>query len=187
MDTARKGISTAENQLPPASEQEVASRREFLKGVIGVLTLISGLVLGIPFIDSLVGSISKKKKAGWFMVTDLGSLPTGQPVEIKFRGRTEDAYHHEKVLHSVWVIKKAADTATVFSPNCPHLGCHYTWNQEAGRFACPCHGSVFSLDGRVLYGPAPRPLDILPHKIEGGNIYVEWERFRVGIPQKIAV
>ena len=39
---------------------------------------------------------------------------------------------------------------------CTHLGCIV--NPSARGFVCPCHGSVFDPDGRVLGGPAPRPL-----------------------------
>lgn len=41
---------------------------------------------------------------------------------------------------------------------CTHLGCMTEWRQEAGVIACPCHGSTFQRDGRVIAGPAPRPL-----------------------------
>jgi cytochrome b6-f complex iron-sulfur subunit len=47
---------------------------------------------------------------------------------------------------------------------CTHLGCSYKPfgppNQEYPlvHARCPCHGSVFARDGRVLGGPAPRPL-----------------------------
>jgi cytochrome b6-f complex iron-sulfur subunit len=42
---------------------------------------------------------------------------------------------------------------------CPHLGCVIT---STGRgFRCPCHGSTFDVSGRVLQGPAPKPLSWL--------------------------
>jgi quinol-cytochrome oxidoreductase complex cytochrome b subunit len=40
--------------------------------------------------------------------------------------------------------------------------------------------------GNVLGGPSPRPLDTLPGKIEDGILYVQWEQFRVGAPEKVA-
>ena len=42
---------------------------------------------------------------------------------------------------------------------CPHLGCLYDWQANAARFECPCHGSKFGKDGKVIGGPAPRNLD----------------------------
>ena len=39
---------------------------------------------------------------------------------------------------------------------CTHLGCIVA--PEADAFACPCHGSRFARDGRVVRGPAPSPL-----------------------------
>jgi cytochrome b6-f complex iron-sulfur subunit len=47
---------------------------------------------------------------------------------------------------------------------CTHLGCSYKpfgppgTEYEEVHALCPCHGSVFARDGRVLGGPAPRPL-----------------------------
>lgn len=42
---------------------------------------------------------------------------------------------------------------------CTHLGCITRWNEEQGIIACPCHGSKFRLDGAVIEGPAPAPLE----------------------------
>jgi len=42
---------------------------------------------------------------------------------------------------------------------CTHLGCLYNWNDQEGKFICPCHGSQFELDGDYIQGPAPRDLD----------------------------
>ena len=56
---------------------------------------------------------------------------------------------------------------------CTHLGCSVPWDEAAGRFACPCHASVFDLRGAVLQPPAPRPLDLFPIRIENGIVKVD--------------
>jgi cytochrome b6-f complex iron-sulfur subunit len=40
---------------------------------------------------------------------------------------------------------------------CTHLGCVVAHTEGEG-FACPCHGSRFSMDGSVVGGPAPAGL-----------------------------
>lgn len=42
---------------------------------------------------------------------------------------------------------------------CTHLGC--TVENDAGGFACPCHGSHFDKDGNVTHGPAEKHLNAL--------------------------
>lgn len=42
------------------------------------------------------------------------------------------------------------------SGTCTHLGC--TVRAEGEGFVCPCHGSRYDADGRVIGGPAPRSL-----------------------------
>lgn len=43
---------------------------------------------------------------------------------------------------------------TITSRRCPHLGCALKWNPVEHSWDCPCHGSRFSPDGRVLDNPA---------------------------------
>ncbi len=56
----------------------------------------------------------------------------------------------------VFLIRRG-NTFRCLSAICTHLGC--TVNRADHGFHCPCHGSVFDDQGRVLRGPAPRPLD----------------------------
>jgi Rieske Fe-S protein len=117
----------------------------------------------------------------------LEDLPVGKPVLRTFGYKSDDAYAAVSEVHDVFVIRRSDTDVTVFSPICTHLGCHGEWDSASGRFVCPCHGSVFSADGRVLGGPAPRPFDTLPHRIEDGVLLVEWQRFEPGILQRVQV
>lgn len=40
------------------------------------------------------------------------------------------------------------------APRCPHLGCALHWNRQERSWDCPCHGSRFSEDGKLLDSPA---------------------------------
>lgn len=53
---------------------------------------------------------------------------------------------------------------------CTHLGC--TVKGTPTGFACPCHGSRFDPTGRVLVGPAPRPLRRLALVRDAGMVRV---------------
>lgn len=48
-------------------------------------------------------------------------------------------------------------TANLLTPTrrrCPHLGCALKWNAQEHSWDCPCHGSRFSEDGKLLDNPA---------------------------------
>lgn len=41
---------------------------------------------------------------------------------------------------------------------CTHLGCVVPWNASENKFICPCHGSQYNSQGKVVRGPAPLSL-----------------------------
>jgi len=49
-----------------------------------------------------------------------------------------------------------ADGFFAISSVCTHLGCNV--KRGGPGFECPCHGSRFDENGRVVHGPAPTPL-----------------------------
>ncbi|MBD6615957.1 ubiquinol-cytochrome c reductase iron-sulfur subunit [Komarekiella sp. 'clone 1'] len=62
---------------------------------------------------------------------------------------------------------------TAVNPTCSHAGCTVAWQAEAKKFACPCHGSEFGVDGKVQRGPATTPLKTYAAKIEGDSVVVK--------------
>ncbi|MCF1592039.1 Rieske 2Fe-2S domain-containing protein [Streptomyces muensis] len=50
-------------------------------------------------------------------------------------------------------------TVHAVSAKCTHLGCLVAFNRAERTWECPCHGSRFDPDGRVVQGPAVRPLE----------------------------
>lgn len=164
-----------------------ARRRDFLALSVAVLGALIALLLAIPFVGSFIGPSFRRIRRHFARVGKVDGLPLGRPVQLRYTDREVDAYLAQTVTRHVWAVKNADAGVTVFSPICPHLGCRYEWVPDANHFYCPCHHSVFAVDGRVLGGPAPRPLDTLPTRIEGGELEVEWERYESGIPEKKAV
>jgi menaquinol-cytochrome c reductase iron-sulfur subunit len=166
-------------------ERRGEGRRAFLKRATGLLLALCSAVLAIPVIGTFIGASFRSVKAPWLAFGRLDELPVGSPELLRSPTVVADAFVREHTVRTVWAVRGSEGSLRVYSPICPHLGCHYNWNPESGHFVCPCHGSVFALDGAVLGGPAPRPLDTLPTRVEGGVLLVEWERFRTGTPRKV--
>ncbi len=60
---------------------------------------------------------------------------------------------------AVGAYRGADGTVQAVSITCTHMGCTLQWNGAETSWDCPCHGSRFAVDGRVLNGPAVRPLE----------------------------
>ena len=50
------------------------------------------------------------------------------------------------------------------APRCPHLGCALRYNRQEHSWDCPCHGSRFAPEGKLLDAPAMRDLKKPPKK-----------------------
>lgn len=55
---------------------------------------------------------------------------------------------------------------------CTHLGCLVQYDKKSKRLICPCHAGVFDLEGKVLSGPPPKPLETIPLKVEGAHLSI---------------
>jgi len=160
-------------------------RRTFLTRVTGVIMGLIGLSLSIPLIGYVVSPALRRQAREWADAGGFDALTEGRPQELTYIVAIKDGWMKTEAEKSVWAVRQSDGSVTVFSPLCTHLGCGYRWDPGDLRFECPCHGSVFDVTGKVLAGPAPRPLDRLPVKIENGRVLVLYELFKSGTSKKI--
>ncbi|KAA0191118.1 hypothetical protein HAZT_HAZT001486 [Hyalella azteca] len=56
---------------------------------------------------------------------------------------------------------------------CTHLGCiPIEGKGDFGGYYCPCHGSHYDFAGRIRKGPAPKNLEVPPHRISGDLLII---------------
>lgn len=101
---------------------------------------------------------------------------TLQHLRITAPGKSEFAFNKNKEISFLgsFIVVNKNNSPVVFSSHCTHLGC--TINKvESDRFVCPCHGSEYNLNGKVVKGPAYKNLQTIPFQIseDGKNIIIE--------------
>ena len=72
------------------------------------------------------------------------------------------------------------DGILCYSKICTHVGCPISlWEQQTHHLLCPCHQSTFDLadNGKVIFGPAARPLPQLPIMVDSAGYLVAQSDF----------
>lgn len=77
---------------------------------------------------------------------DADTLAPGEGGIVKLDGDKVAAYRHED------------GTLTAVSPVCRHVGCLVAFNTAERSWDCPCHGSRYTVDGKVIQGPSVHDL-----------------------------
>jgi cytochrome b6-f complex iron-sulfur subunit len=96
-------------------------------------------------------------------------------VEIAAGSVTEIPADGVRLLHlpeGPVMLEKTDNGVRAFSAVCTHLGCIIQWHPEAKQFICPCHGGKYNLNGDVVSGPPPRPLEKIEVKLRDGQVFV---------------
>ena len=72
----------------------------------------------------------------------------------------------------VLVLRLEDGTFRAFVALCSHLQCTIGFSSERKQIECACHGGVFSLEGRNIAGPPPRPLTTLKVTVQDDVVTV---------------
>jgi cytochrome b6-f complex iron-sulfur subunit len=133
-------------------------RRSFLKRAALAASSIAGLVAGISIFRIFSRGSGREMRR----------VKIGAPSEFPVDSYTllED--------HGIYIYRDHEGIKAV-SAICTHLGCTVQKTDEG--FECPCHGSCYSEQGKVLSGPAPGPLNWYAiEKTADGRLQVDLDR-----------
>ncbi len=163
------------------------TRREFFGLLSGWIAAAIGAMVAVPAVGYLIGPALRRTLPTQAGAGTIADLPLNQPVQREVVIETRDGWLKGGSTKGVWVVKLSTGEIRVYNPHCTHLGCAFAWNRDQERFLCPCHGGVYDLDGRVLAGPPPRPLDTMEHTIDGDRLIVTYVDFKSGASKKIPI
>ena len=73
---------------------------------------------------------------------------------------------------SAILIRTADGAYHAYGQKCTHLSCPVYYSRDHRRLECPCHEGAFdAATGNVLYGPPPRPLDVIQVEARDGQVW----------------
>ena len=73
---------------------------------------------------------------------------------------------------SAILIRTADGSYHAYGQQCTHLSCPVYYSRDHQRLECPCHEGAFdAATGNVLYGPPPRPLDVIDVQVRDGQVW----------------
>ena len=147
-----------------------SDRRTFFLTVIYGLWAAIGAALSLPAAIYLFLPPKLHKDQEWTEAGDVAKMEPNSPVEMVFRRNRIDGWRILSEKSTAWAVKLDGGEIVAFAPQCTHLGCAYHWDDPKKQFLCPCHTSVFSIDGKVVSGPAPRPLDRFEAKVQNNKL-----------------
>ena len=133
-------------------------RRQLLKtslAFLGTTTLISFVYPASKFLVRPKSSVPDAP-----LTINKDEFPTGTAKEFVF---------NETPLV---VINRRGSGFIALSRVCTHLGCLVGYDKFNSKLVCPCHAGEFDLEGRVLSGPATKPLQRYSLKITADQITI---------------
>src|SRR5581483_1471657 len=108
-----------------------------------------------------------------------GLMVTFDPLRRNFAG----------VGGAVYLRRTKDDKITALNVLCPHAGCFVDYMPGKGNYLCPCHVSSFTIEGKIDSpgSPSPRGLDELEVQVRNTEVWVVFQNFQAGRPEKVPV
>ena len=149
------------------------SRRKFLSIFTGAAVIAAVAAVATPLIGYFLNPVyAKQARKTAVPLAHTSEVPVGVPTFFAYEEGVSDGWVTTTVSKGAWIVNKGGNEFIVYDPRCTHLGCQYYWDPVKQIFQCPCHGGQFDINGKVLAGPPPRPLDRLLFTITENTIEV---------------
>ena len=98
-----------------------------------------------------------------------GTQEVRDPDILKALETDNNGFGNEPIL----LARVAEDEVAANTSLCTHMLCTNKYNANRKRLECPCHGSLFGMDGKVIVGPAKQPLMNFKAAIHEDSVFLE--------------
>jgi menaquinol-cytochrome c reductase iron-sulfur subunit len=149
-----------------------AGRRSFFVRIIQAVHAAMGATLACVLGGAVLSPSFARRETRWLAAGSVRLLREDEPTAVTLRLSRQDGYAQIVDRKVIYLVRSGQDVRALES-TCTHLGCRTSYDREAKRIVCPCHGGVFGIDGRVLDGPPPAPLTLLATRVDGDQVLVE--------------
>ena len=128
-------------------------------------------LIAIPLVGMFLGPLFTRRKELWLELGAVADVKKDEPTKFTYSYVKVDGWFEKTVYGTVYVV--GGDTGLFALSNiCTHLGCGVRWDPARKAFACPCHAAIFDMNGNVVSGPPPKPLERLRTSTEHGKIQI---------------
>jgi Rieske Fe-S protein len=155
----------------PSQKPLQISRRAFL--TTSALAGSAVVLAAIPIVSTIVLPSLKKGVGKWVDFGKADKLSSDDFSMLSYEFMVKDGWVDLPQRGFVWVRTDPKAGVKVFSSTCSHLACNVIWNKDIRMFECPCHTGRFNPEGQPVAGPPKKPLFLLPHKMEEGELFVQ--------------
>jgi Rieske Fe-S protein len=156
----------------PLTAAEV-TRRAWLRGIIGAIVTGISSVVAVIVGGAVLSPAFARRKDSWVPAGRLRDLEPGVPTPVTVRVTRQDGYYEAVDQQVVFLIKSESGDVRALSSTCTHLGCRVSYDAQSKLIKCPCHGGVFTPDGRNVAGPPPRPLPEVAARVDDSKVFVQ--------------
>ena len=107
------------------------------------------------FTASIKDMMKDGKETVYNFISEIVHIPLETIEEIKNGEGKIVTYNGEKI----GVYKDNSGKVYKVNTRCPHLGCELNWNADDLSWDCPCHGSRFDYEGKLMDSPSIKNLN----------------------------
>jgi Rieske Fe-S protein len=140
------------------------NKKFWRKGILDFIISLSGVALFLLLIFSTTIYIIPPK---------LGDSNVSKVIAAKVKELTPNSAKIFRFGNTPAIlINTPQGVLKAFSAVCTHLNCTVQYSQAARLILCACHNGKFDLNGKVVSGPPPKPLEEYKVNVAGNDIIV---------------
>jgi cytochrome b6-f complex iron-sulfur subunit len=141
-----------------------SSRRKFLNGLLGIFSLGGVAAVLSPLVHYLTPVKKQETAVSSVIAAKTNELTPNSAKLFRFGSKP-----------GILILTPGGDYRA-FSAVCTHLGCTVQYSSAERQIWCACHNGHYDLNGNVVSGPPPRPLEEYAVYIKGQDVYVKREK-----------